>query len=382
MAIILSIIDKFHIKDRGLVYRVKDLTHPNVLRLGDTLQDLQGNYFKVTGMEMIRRQPGTEASANELGILLESLDNTEVQGSFLVDTEASVNFLFCNHPLYARQVDEDYKEEYEACHEYFNCGLFSYEDMELGRLSLYGNPVEGLTIYRGWMMKPEMYALFYEKLKERNIILVNSPEEYSRYHLLPGWYEDFKEDTAKSAWTKGTDVKDALHLLGDFQGSVMVKDYVKSRKHEWYDACFIPQAADTPLAQTIIQNFITRQGESLIGGIVLREFLQLKSAGFHEISGMPISEEYRAFVFCGRLLIVDDYWLEGHEAVFGAGDLQWIEQQLAKITSPFVTMDFARTTDGKLVIMELGDGQVSGLQQIPAQKFYEKWSRFTKNASK
>ena len=34
-------------------------------------------------------------------------------------------------------------------------------------------------------------------------------------------------------------------------------------------------------------------------------------------------------------------------------------------------MDLARKTDDKLIIMELGDGQVSGLQQIKPENFYE-----------
>ena len=36
----------------------------------------------------------------------------------------------------------------------------------------------------------------------------------------------------------------------------------------------------------------------------------------------------------------------------------------------FVTVDLARKTDGNLIIMEMGDGQVSGLQQIGADEFY------------
>ena len=35
-----------------------------------------------------------------------------------------------------------------------------------------------------------------------------------------------------------------------------------------------------------------------------------------------------------------------------------------------MTIDIARKDDGKLMIMEFGDGQVSGLQQIEAKDFY------------
>ncbi|XCP86967.1 ATP-grasp domain-containing protein [Roseburia hominis] len=35
-----------------------------------------------------------------------------------------------------------------------------------------------------------------------------------------------------------------------------------------------------------------------------------------------------------------------------------------------VTVDIARREDGFLIIMEFGDGQVSGLQQLEAERFY------------
>ena len=39
----------------------------------------------------------------------------------------------------------------------------------------------------------------------------------------------------------------------------------------------------------------------------------------------------------------------------------WIEAAVKKLESNFVTIDIARREDGKLIIMELGDGQVSGI---------------------
>ena len=72
------------------------------------------------------------------------------------------------------------------------CALLSYEDLENGKLSLYGEDIKGLTIYRGWMMPPHMYENFYNLLLEKEIQLINSPKEYVKYHLLLGWYRDFE----------------------------------------------------------------------------------------------------------------------------------------------------------------------------------------------
>ena len=52
--------------------------------------------------------------------------------------------------------DEDYEVEYQEAELHHSCALFSYEDMERGKLSLFGEEISGLTIYCGWMMKPEM----------------------------------------------------------------------------------------------------------------------------------------------------------------------------------------------------------------------------------
>ena len=195
-------------------------------------------------------------------------------------------------------------------------------------------------------------------------------EEYERYHMLPGWYDDFKDDTAKSSWEDQGTVDSALLLTRGLEGSYIVKDYVKSRKHEWYDACFINNIADKANAERIIRNFIKRQDSDLVGGVVLRQFVKFKSMGFHEKSGMPISEEYRVFDFAGRIMIIDDYWRADEKVSFSGEERQWIEASVKKLKSNFVTMDIARREDGKLIIIELGDGQVSVLQKIKSADFY------------
>ena len=282
----------------------------------------------------------------------------------------SINFIFCSHPLNKKNVDENYMEEYQATGLDHACALFSYEDLVNGKLSLYGEDIEGLTIYRGWMMPAHMYELFYNLLLGKGIQLINSPKEYAKYHLLPGWYSDFEGLTPFSVWNESRDIGAALELTEGLEGVFVVKDYVKSRKHEWYDACFIKDISDKEDTFRVINNFINRQGSNLEGGIVLRKFESLKSMGRHKDSGMPISEEYRVFVFKGEILISDNYWSDNEEVNISEDEYIWIESISGKIESNFVTIDLARKTDGKLIIMEMGDGQVSGLQQIDAYEFY------------
>lgn len=165
-----------------------------------------------------------------------------------------------------------------------------------------------------------------------------------------------------------------MSMAKSLAGPYIVKDYVKSRKHEWYDACFIQDIADRENAEKIIRNFIARQGDSLVGGIVLRRFEALKQTGFHERSGMPLSEEYRAFLYAGKIMMIDNYWAEHGEGKISAEEKLWIESIANRVKSNFVTVDIARKEDGSLIIMELGDGQVSGLQQIKSEDFYKAFS--------
>lgn len=370
MGDVFRILDRFKITGRGTVYTIKNYAHSNV-RIGDILYDLQSNRFKVMGVERFRQIPdGMSIEDMPIGLMFELVGGVEAEGNMLVRSLEDVNFIFCNHPLYSKRVDEDYEEEFQVAGLEHACALFSYENIEIGKLSLYGEDISGLTIYRGWMMKPELYRTFYDKLEAKGIILINTPEEYERYHMLPGWYDDFRDNTAKSVWEDQGTVDSALLLTRGLEGSYIVKDYVKSRKHEWYDACFINNIADKANAERIIRNFVEWQDSNLVGGVVLRQFEKLMPLGFHEKSGMPISEEYRVFAFAGRIMIIDDYWQADKKTSFSEEEHQWIEASVKKLKSNFVTMDIARREDRKLIIMELGDGQVSGLQQIKPADFY------------
>ena len=367
---ILRIKERFNITGRGIIY-VVEMKNDTVIRIGDVFEDLRGNRFRLSGIEMFRRTlEKMDGDYQEIGVMFELIDKKEVQGNFLVMGRTKLNFLFCNHPLYSKKVDEDYQSEYQEAGAEYACALFSYEDLERGKLSLYGEEISGLTIYRGWMMKPEMYRLFYKLLRERDIILINSPEEYEKYHLLPGWYSDFADVTPFSVWENEGLIENILPYFEKLEGPYIVKDYVKSRKHEWYDACFIEDISNVVNTSKIITNFLNRQGETLTGGIVLRKFENLERNGYHEKSGMPLSEEYRVFIYAGQIMMIDDYWHKDGNVKLSDTEKLWLESMASKVKSNFISMDVARKDSGELIIMELGDGQVSGLQQIEPQHFY------------
>ncbi len=156
---------------------------------------------------------------------------------------------------------------------------------------------------------------------------------------------------------------------------VIIKDFVKSRKHEWADAFFIPSAADRDAVERVVGRFLELQGDDLNEGLVFREFVEFRPVGIHPKSGMPLTEEYRIFWMDAQPMFWSPYWEEG-EYVGTGPPLDLFAETATAVRSRFFSMDVARRIDGAWLIVELGDGQVSGLpRDDDAGPFYEALSR-------
>ncbi|MFK7906585.1 MAG: ATP-grasp domain-containing protein, partial [Chitinophagales bacterium] len=220
------------------------------------------------------------------------------------------------------------------------------------------------AIYRGWMLKPFEYQAFYEALLQRNIQLINTPTEYQFCHYLPNSYAVIEAFTPKTTFKKlegEFDIADFNAELETFGSSpIVIKDYVKSQKHYWTEACFIPDASDTNQVEKVVKRFLELQGDDLNEGLVFREFVGLEQLTTHSKSGMPLTKEFRLFIKDGEIIAQFNYWDEGdYENI--QPDLTRFKELIPKIQSRFFTMDIAKKVDGDWIIVELGDGQVAGL---------------------
>ena len=95
------------------------------------------------------------------------------------------------------------------------------------------------------MLQPEQYAQLYQALATRGIQLINDPAAYLHCHYLPESYSVLEGYIPTSVWLRtGLDapLDQIMELLAPFDAPVVVKDFVKSRKHEWAEACYIPSA--------------------------------------------------------------------------------------------------------------------------------------------
>lgn len=286
--------------------------------------------------------------------------------------------LFCESSDEPGQVEEQFQREAEAagCGGLIDHSAAARGDLRaaLARLPTLGAPEPAL--YRGWMLSAVRYAELYAALQARGYALLTSPEAYRLCHHLPESYPLLAEVTPRSVWLDlagGLDLPRVLSQLQTFGSApVILKDYVKSEKHDWEGACFIPCAADADAVARVLAGFRSWRGSDLEGGLVFREFVTLRSLGSHGQSGMPLTREFRLFVARGQILTWFPYWGQG-DYTGEEPPLAWAQEVASAIESPLFSLDLAQREDGSWLVIELGDGQVAGLpEHVDPGPFYER----------
>ncbi len=297
-----------------------------------------------------------------------------------------MRLLFSSDPMNPRRPDADYADESAAAQRIgLDFSLVRFEalvdeqDAEGAVRRVAPASEEGAVgVYRGWMMTPDKYAALYDALADRRVTLINSPAQYKHCHHLPNWYGRLKGHTPRSVWTAAEDMSlpRLMVLLKEFgDGPVIVKDFVKSRKHEWLTACFIPSASDTEAVERVTRRFMELQGDDLNGGLVLREFVEFEPLGVHPKSGMPLTREFRLFFLDGQPIQVSRYWDQG-DYQGQLPPLDHFTRLASSVESRFFTMDVARAVAGEWLVVELGDAQVAELpEDADAGEFFTRFSR-------
>lgn len=284
---------------------------------------------------------------------------------------AQFYILFCESPFQANKVDEEFEDQFFSARENgFGTLLFNFDDLTsadsftVATKRIKHREKMAHVIYRGWMLTPQQYSILYNDLLSKNFKLINTVEEYQNCHYLPDSLRFIENRTPKTVFERfdSSDSIDKLIAKSKIFGQkpVILKDYVKSEKHDWETACFVLDASDTDKLKKSIAKLVELRGEYLNEGIVVRAFIELNDLTVHSKSGMPLTEEYRLF-FCNKKLVgIYDYWEEVAYKL-SKPDTTAFEDIAKQIESNFFSMDIARQKNGEFIIIELGDGQVSGL---------------------
>lgn len=288
--------------------------------------------------------------------------------------------IFCSDVFDTSRPHPMWEEEVKVASDLGQIYLLDFEALLQGEIkkALRRMPQGGGSkiVYHGWMMTPTVYADFYTGLTDKGYHLLNHPTQYVACHHIANWYPVIEEFTPKTVIVHSDNVRqilDAARSFGD--SSLIIKDFVSSQKHNWKEACFIPCASDPVSAARVIATFVAMQKEvdGVQGGVVIREFVPLRSIGNHPKSGMPLSQEFRAFVLNGKVISQSKYWEFGEYAKDTPPKslLKEISSRIyEELGSNFFTVDLAQKANGEWICIEVGDGQVSSLPEKAIKKTF------------
>lgn len=208
-------------------------------------------------------------------------------------------------------------------------------------------PAADDAVYRGWMLSADQYRSFASGLEACGVQLRTTPDEYRTAHELPGWYEGLRTVTPASVWTECSDLTELLKATRALGGGAgVLRDYVKSMKHYWTDACYLPDLTDEAAVERIGARFLELRDDAFTGGFVVRRFEHFTGS------------EARTWWVGGRCVLTTPHPDTPDDLPTGL-DLIEVEPLVAELALPFVTVDVTRTTTGAWRVVELGDGQVS-----------------------
>lgn len=174
------------------------------------------------------------------------------------------------------------------------------------------------------------------------------------------WYETLVDLTPRS-WRTLASVPRGLPLV--------VKGATNSRKFEWKQKMFAPTWEDALRITTELGQ------DGLIGpqGLVYREFTPLRvlEVGLNDL---PFANEWRFFFWGRHNLTYGFYWTatDARAAITEQGVRVAMEaaERVAEHAQFFV-IDVAETADGRWIVIEVNDGQMSGLSECAPLDLYK-----------
>ena len=222
---------------------------------------------------------------------------------------------------------------------------------------------------------PRYSALpFYEETQRDCVYakasLLNSLSQHEYVANISQWYHDLKAYTPKTFFS----FAEAKH---NGRYPIVLKGSTNSKKHLWKTHMYATNEDEMRTVWNNLQNdtFISQQD------IVFRQFEPFRSYGT-AIGGIPVTKEFRIFMYRDTILAKGFYW-SNHPEVAECCDITTNEipiEFIAKIADivknyiNFYVIDVAQHFDGEWRVVELNDGQMSGLSCVDADELYRNLS--------
>jgi hypothetical protein len=199
-------------------------------------------------------------------------------------------------------------------------------------------------------------------------VLVNTHQQHQFAADLKNWAPILSNYTPHSWFSLADAMKD------NYEGPYILKGSTNSRKSLFKTHMF---AANKIEMRDV---YFRLMDDGLIGsqGVVIRKFEYFKNYGL-DISGIPIAKEFRFFVFNGHIFAKGFYWASHPEIIeefdpspseVPTNFLFRVVEKLAPHVN-FYSLDVAQREDGIWRVIEINEGQQSGLATIDPIQFYE-----------
>lgn len=256
---------------------------------------------------------------------------------------------------------------------YFRSGLAEEDELDICKQHF--DVVEQRTLVTGDydLVIPRYSALPYYKELETDVIqmgscLINSHKQHNYVADIRNWYNDLANITPET-WF----YLDQIPETGPF----VLKGATNSKKFNWKTHMYAANRRD---AITVYGRLCE---DSMVGmqDICIRQYVPLKRLAMG-LQGLPISEEYRFFVLNSQIVSSGFYWSNHWDEIEPKPDVNDVPQTLVDevvaVVGPkinFFVFDVARTEDGSWILIELNDGQQSGLSMNNPDVLYSNMRR-------
>lgn len=227
------------------------------------------------------------------------------------------------------------------------------------------------AVPRGSLVIPRYAALPYneemcEDIATLGSVPINTYHQHCYVANLRNWYYDLAEITPRT-WF-------ALDQIPE-EGPFVLKGQTNSKKFQWDTHMF---ALNRREAGEVFWRLST-DGHVGAQQIFVRQYVPLHKLA-DGLNGMPVCEEYRFFVLDGKVLASGFYWSSHTEELRDQGlefdpnevPKAFIDRVISLVGDQcrFWVFDVARTAEGSWIVVELNDGQQSGLSDIHPEDFY------------
>jgi hypothetical protein len=215
---------------------------------------------------------------------------------------------------------------------------------------------------------------FFEELQAEidyvGAAIINNVNQHRYVADLCNWAEDLRELTPKT-WYRLEDI--------DEEGPYVLKGKTNSRKFDWKTHCY---AKDRKTAGDVHWRLST---DGLIGmgqqDIYIRKYVPLKTL-LIGLNDLPIANEFRIFVAFGEVLCGAYYWSNYVDDLPEVPSVDQvpkglIAEAIQRIGNRvnFYALDVAQKADGGWIVIEINDGQQSGLSENEPELLYSNLKR-------